>query len=207
MTAKATQPALRALLLELAKQDAALATKAENALREATERYRSSKPDIDPAGEPYRSGVSADRAAVRKVLKKATELQQAVGNLSIHARHVLGEAMEAPLGTLTGGLESLLQQIPDAMARLQEEKDKAGDYFLSVWAYEVALVLRDILGIEPSATREDEDGRHARGGAAYARLLRHAHALISRRSLDYKRLLDAGLKLLKNPSGDLVDEV
>ena len=204
MATKATTPAtLRQLLLQLAQHHVGLADKAEEALHDATGRYFSSKPDLDAAGARVRSGISEDRGAVRKVERMATGLKDAVVSLSIHARLAIGEASEAPLGTLTIGLEGLLRAIPTALQQLKDEKDKPGDYHLNVWAYEVAIVLRDVLHITPACTRYLGPGAHGRGGAAYAQLLQEAHQLISARSLDFGRLTDAGLTLLDDPTGDL----
>jgi len=200
----ATPASLYQLLVELAQQDTGLADRALAQLDEATGRYLSSKPDLDANGNKIRSGISRDRTAVRKLEEKATELQEAVNALSIHARLTLGSAMEAPIGTLTIGLEALSKAIPEAVRRLQAEKNKPGDHQLRVWAYEVAVVLRDVLRIAPSATRDDASTQHARGGAAYARLLQEARLLISSRSIDIGRLIDAGLTLLKDPTGDEV---
>ena len=197
-----TPSALRQLIFELAANDTGLADRTEAALLEATKKYFSSQPYIDAAGHRSRPGIAEDRAAVRKVRQKASELQDAIASMSVHARHAVAAAMNAPLGTLTIGLEALSNAAPQAVSQLQAEKDKAGDHHLNVWAYDVAVVLRDVLQIKPSATRDDGSTRRVRGGAAYARVLRETHMLISSRSLDTARLIDKGLKLLKNPRGD-----
>ena len=203
MASPGTTPAsLRKLLLDLAQQDAGLADRAEVELQAATDRYFASKPYADSTGARSRPGISEDRAAVRKVGRKAHDLRQAVEALSAHGRQALSTALEGPLGSATIGLEALLTAIPAALQSLRAEPDKPGDYHLNVWAYEIAIVLRDTLHIAPSATRDDATTQHTRGGAAYARLLQEARLLISSRGIDIGRLIDAGLELLKDPTGD-----
>lgn len=203
-TTTALPASLRTLLLELAQQDSGLADRAQAALQAATERYFYSKPYVESSGKRFLPGVSEDRASVRKVGQKAAQLQQAVEALTARGRQALSTALEAPLGSATIGLEALLKAMPAAAKCLQDEPDKLGDYHLKVWAYEVGVVLRDVLAIPPTATRDDPSAQHIKGGAAYARLLQEARLLISSRSVDIGRLIDAGLALLRDPTGDEV---
>lgn len=196
-----TPVALEALLLDFARRDTALAEKALQALLDATRRYEDARQYLNVDGGLVVQGIAQDRASLRALGRNVMNLQNAFSNLSVHARMALGSHLNAPLGTVTRPLDDLSRAIEAASGDLDMEMDKPGDYHLKAWACEVAVVLREVLGIEPSTTRENAKGTHPRGGASYARLLREAYPLISTRGIDLPRLQDAGLTLLRDPDG------
>ena len=102
------------------------------------------------------------------------------------------------------GIAQVYQSIEPALAALSDQPNKPNDHHLTVWAYEVALVLRDVLEVRPASTRVSNPlVTGTRGGAAYGRLLAASLPLVVVQHVDVDRLIAAGLKLLKDPAGDV----
>jgi hypothetical protein len=191
------------LVLVLAKGNAALADQALRALTDAADRYHAPAPAIDAEGHRTGKSVSASRNAVRRVGERLRGLQDALAAMPFDAMATVLMALGRPLGAVNGILRDLATAVDTARSELDHQPNKPPDYRLTVWAYEVALVLRDILGVRPTATRVSSPlVTGARGGAAYGRLLAAALPLVVAQHVDVDRLIGAGLKLLKNPTGD-----
>ena len=181
---------LRALVLELAAQDSALADRAMAGLAQAADNYRASLPLVNNAGRRSRPAIKASRSAVRRVGDKLRGLQDAMAALPVDALASLSTALDRPLGAVTVPMQTLADAIGPALATLSKQPNKPSDRHLKAWAYEVALVLRDILGIKPVTTRvSDPLVTGARGGAAYARLLQASLPLILSHTVDLDRLI------------------
>ena len=205
MITVAIMPApLRALVLELADQNTILTDRALAALTQAAGNYRASLTLVDTEGRRSRPASKASRRAVRRVRDKLGALQHAIATLPVVALASLSTALNNPLGAVTVPMQTLADAIEPALAALSDQPNKPNDHHLTVWAYEVALVLRDVLEVRPASTRVSNPlVTGTRGGAAYGRLLAASLPLVVVQHVDVDRLIAAGLKLLKDPAGDV----
>jgi len=125
-------------------------------------------------------------------------------NLQLWSGHrPLSQATNAPIGKMHSDIEHVRHSVDLALDQLTARRHKVADAARNVLAYQVAVVFRDILKIKPTSTSEKQLTPNlyaARGGAAYARVLRATLKAAGVADYDPGPLIAAGLRLLRDPS-------
>lgn len=194
------QDELKQLLLKLSKSNVASATDAFDALLKAAEHYKDSRPSIDESGTRSKLSTSKAREGLRSLQKKLLIAKVAALDLPANAISVFCDFYENPKGKLVAELERAMQAADQALQVLQNRPDKTTNYDRLVLAYQVAVVLRDTLKLNPSSTRDTAiNVTGKKNGAAYARTLRATLKMAGVSQVDIGPLINGGLQLLSDP--------
>ena len=100
-------------------------------------------------------------------------------------------------------IEQVRQAVEKTLIDLSTRPHKVADAARNVLAYRIAVVFRDILNVKPTSTSDKQltaNMSTARGGAAYARVLRATLKAAGVTMYDPGPLIAAGLRLLKDPN-------
>ena len=191
------------LLRSIAKVNPDTIPEAIKALQEAAYDYKKSNPLVDTKDRHSKPGIAEARTSVAALHKCLSATQTQLSNLPLNAFTKLTEAYDAPMGQLKADLEKVCKATEAALESLKAEPDKTPDADRNVLAYHVAVVFRDILNVKPASTSDKQLTQNmstARSGAAYARVLRATLKAAGVVNYDPGPLIEAGLRLLKDPS-------
>jgi hypothetical protein len=205
--AKETEPARRSfanvdsVLRQLTKSDA---------------RRKAARADLDAAIAAYSelAGHLVQERRVSDTRKALVELDDAVKatravlrSLPLTARTLFLRAsreINTPLArTLPPILDGAVVAVRHACGAARGLPDKSPDHTVAILAYDVARIMKDGLRIKPTMTRDDVLATGARGGAAYARLLRAVLAQAGYPAEHVESLsaiMRKGIQLLRSPS-------
>ncbi len=191
---------LQSLLAAIPGVNPAQIAPAIDALMEAAEGYQASKPIVDALGRRSKPKLAEARRSIAALHTSLATVQAKLAVLPLNAFTELTNAYDAPMGQLKADVAQVFQATDAALASLKAQPDKASDFARHVVACEVATVFRDILRIKPTATRDDDENvTGARGGAAYAIVLRATYAIAGLTQIKLGPLIDVGLALLADP--------
>ncbi len=191
---------LQSLLAAIPGVNPALIAPAIDSLMEAAEGYQASKPIVDAQGRRSKPGIAEARSSIAALHKSLAAVQAQLAVLPLNAFTELTNAYDAPMGQLKADVAQVFHATAAALKSLKAQPDKAPDIARHIVACEVAKVFRDILQVKPTATRDDaENVTGARGGAAYAIVLRATYAIAGLTQIKLGPLIDVGLALLADP--------
>lgn len=193
--------ALKKELVSIPKVDPNVVQAAADELMNAAADYMASQPIVDPQGRRSKPNLAEARASVATLHKHLTKAMEQLSDLPLDARTAIGQATNAPLGKMRSDIEQVQQAAEKALAELSARPNKVADAARYVLAYEVAVVFRDILNLMPTSTSDKqltENMSTARGGAAYARVLRATLEAAGVVNYNQGPLIAAGLALLKD---------
>jgi hypothetical protein len=194
---------LNTLLASLPKVNPAAVLTAVDALVNAADGYMTSQPIVDPKGRRSKPNLAEARASVAALHKHLAKALEQLSDLPLDARAAIGQATNAPLGKMRSDVEQVRQGVKKALVELSARPHKIADAARNVLAYQVAVVFRDILNMKPTSTSDKQltpNMSTARGGAAYARVLRSTLKAAGVVNYDPGPLITAGLRLLKDPN-------
>lgn len=195
--------ALKTVLASIPKVDPEVVQTATDELMNAADNYMTSQPLVDPKGRRSKPNLAEARASLAALYKHLAKALKQLSNLPLNARAAVGQATNAPLGKMRLDLERVRQGVENALADLAAHPNKVADAARNVLAYEVAVVFRDILKVKPPSTSDKQltaNMTTARGGAAYARVLRATLNAAGVTMYDPGTLIKAGLDLLNDPN-------
>ena len=195
--------ALRKVLASIPKVNPNLVQAAADELMNAADDYISSQPIVDPQGRRSKPNLAEARASIAALHKYLANAKEQLSALPLDARTAIGQATNAPLGKMRSDIEQVRQAVEKALVELSARPHKVADAARNVLAYQVAVVFRDILNVKPTSTSEKQltpNMATARGGAAYARVLRATLKAAGVATCDPGPLITAGLRLLKDPN-------
>lgn len=172
---------------------------AVDALNQAADDYRSSRPINDGHGHQIRQGVAEARRQLGALGKSLRRAETALEKMPIEALSSFRGAYGYPIGKLKTELARSAPAAEDALRALDDVPDKERDHHKAVLAIQVAVIFRDILQIKPAATLDTHDVTGKRGGAAYARVLRKTFEVAGVPLVDIGTLIKAGLLGLSDP--------
>ena len=198
--ADATQ-VLKNLLAGLAQIGPTVVDTAADALMDAADRYQASQPLVDSEGRRSKPKLAEGRTSMANVQKHLAKARDELSALPLDARTAIGQATDAPFGKLLTDIDQMRQAVEKALISLNARPDKVADEARRILAYEVAVVFRDILKMEPTSTSERQLTQYIstrRGDAAYDRVLRATLNAAGVANCDAGPLLTAGLRLLKD---------
>lgn len=199
----ASADALQTVLTSIAKVDPDVVPTAADALMNAADDYMASQPIVDSKGRRSKPNLAEARASVTALHKQLAKAHEQVSALPLDARMAIGRATNAPLGKMQSDIAQVRQAVENALADLSAHPHKVADAARNVLAYRVAVVFRDILKVKPTSTSDKQltaNMSTARGGAAYARVLRATLKAAGVLNYDPGPLITAGLALLKDPN-------
>lgn len=200
--------AIKSLLVSIPKVDPVVVSHAVDALMDAADQYKASRPLADTEGRRSTSSIAKARASVAALKKQLVKAQEQLSMLPIDAIAAIGEATGAPVGKMRSDIEQMSQAAQKALDVLTAHPHKAADAARNVLAYQVAVVFTEILKTKPSSTSEKQlKENKSRGGAAYARVLRATLKAASVVNFDPSPLITAGLRLLKDPTLPLTHDL
>ena len=194
--------ALRKELASIPKVNPNVVQTAADELMNAAADYMASQPIVDPQGRRSKPNLAEARASVAALHKHLAKAQEQLSTLPLDARTAIGQATNAPLGKMRSDIEQVQQSVEKALAELSARPNKVPDAARYVLAYEVAVVFRDILNVMPTSTSDKQltaNMSTARGGAAYARVLRATLKAAGVVNYDPGPLITAGLASLNDP--------
>ena len=195
--------ALKTVLTSIPKVDPDIVQTATDELMNAADDYMASQPLVDPEGRRSKPNLAEARARVAALHKHLAKASEQLSDLPLDARSAIGQATNAPLGKMRTDVEQVRQAVEKALAYLAAHPHKVADAARNVLAYRVAVVFRDILKVKPTSTSDRQltpNMSTARGGAAYARVLRATLKAAGVVNYDPGPLITAGLRLLKDPN-------
>ena len=195
--------ALRNLLAGLLKVAPSAIEPAVESLMEAADQYTASRPVVDPKGRHSKPNLAEARASIAALHKHLAKALEQLADLPLDARAAIGQATNAPLGKMRSDIEQVRQAAENALTELTARPNKVADAARNVLAYQVAVIFRDILNVMPTSTSDKQLTQNmttARGGAAYARVLRATLKAAGVTMYDAGPLITAGLRLLKDPN-------
>lgn len=198
----ASANALKTVLTSIPKVDPDVVQTATYELMNAADDYMASQPLVDPLGRRSKPNLAEARASVAALHKHLAKALEQLSVLPLDARAAIGRATNAPLGKTRSDLEQVRQTVENALADLAAYPHKVADAARNVLAYRVAVVFRDILKVKATSTSDRQltpNMSTARGGAAYARVLRATLKAAGVVNYDQGPLITAGLRLLKDP--------
>ena len=198
----ASTDALKTLLTGIPKVDPNVVQTAADELKNAADQYMASLPIVDPKGRRSKPNLAEARASVAALHKHLTKALEQLSDLPLDARAAIGQATNAPLGKMRSDIEQVRQGVEKALVELSARPHKIADAARNVLAYQVAVVFRDTLKVKPTSTSDKQltaNMSTARGGAAYARVLRATLKAAGVVNYDPGPLVTAGLALLKDP--------
>jgi hypothetical protein len=188
-------------------------TTAADALMNAADNYMASQPIVDPKGRRSKPNLAEARAGMAALHKHLTNAIKQLSDLPLDARAAIGQVTNAPLGKMRADIEQVRHAVETALAELNDRPHKVADAARCVLAYQVAVVFRDILNLAPTSTSEKQLTQNmstARGGGAYASVLRATLKASGVEDYDPGPLISAGLRLLKDtnlPSTNRISRV
>jgi hypothetical protein len=191
---------LRQLLLHLTNNDEEKAAAALQRLSVVANEYRQSFFVRESNGRGSRPSVAEARREMKRVSDRVAALRTALQSLPVDAMAAFSKAANEPIGAAQARLAELADVASKATLALKARPDKSADAHRLVLAYEVAVIVRDVLKLKPASTRESDQITGAGKGAAYSRVLRHTLALAGVYNVDVPQLIDHGLRLLKDES-------
>lgn len=214
------QQQVQALLVNIAGADNKGIPKASTELLEAIENYKNRFYIVsqDAHGHKLRTrpGIADTRKCLEGLKTKLHAAQNFASAMLPGAINLFCDEYGQPLGKLLKQLEEAIQAVEKALTAARHHPDQEKNNDLIILAYNVAIVMQDFLRITPTSTRDTaENVNFTKGGAVYARLLRGILDLAgfnvrskprkqSEQSelgdKDLGRLIDAALRLLKDPS-------
>jgi len=191
---------LKSMLTAIPKVNPRVVDTAVDALMRSADEYMAHFPLVDDRGRRSKPGISDARSAVAALQKSLEAAQEKLSDLPLNAFTELTNAYNAPMGRLKADVEQVRAATVEALKTLQSKPDKPPDHARNALAYRVATVLRDIMGIVPTATRDDAANvTRGRGGATYAVVLRATLAVAGVTQVKLGPLIDAGLASLADP--------
>jgi hypothetical protein len=166
----------------------------QQAIAELSEAVRGYQHELPPEVSRLRGELQSLQGALEVVQKELEDL-------SPQAIKAFCSALNAPKGD---AIKDALDAAQTASTHAAGMANKPANAARNILAYQVARVMRDILGVAPAATRDITDvSTGARSGAAYGRLLREV--LIASGDSppdDLYPLIVRGLRLLADPYGN-----
>lgn len=195
--------ALSDLLVGLPKVIPSTIEPAVEALMEAADQCTASQPLVDSKGRRSKPNLAEARASLAALHKHLAKALEQLADLPLDARAAIGQATNAPLGKMRSDIEQVRQAVENALTELTGRPNKVADAARNVLAYQVAVIFRDILDVKPTSTSDKQLTQNmttARGGAAYARVLRATLKVAGVTMYDAGPLITAGLRLLKDPN-------
>ncbi|APW46667.1 hypothetical protein [Rhodoferax antarcticus] len=199
----ASVDALKTVLTSIPKVDPDVVQTATAELMNAADDYMASQPLVDPKGRRSKPNLAEARASVAALQKHLAKALEQLSVLPLDARTAIGQATNAPLGKMRSDIEQVRQVVEKALVELSARPRKIADAARNVLAYQVAAVFRDTLKVKPTSTSDKQltaNMSTARGGAAYARVLRATLKAAGVVNYDPGPLIAAGLTLLKDPN-------
>lgn len=194
---------LKAVLTSISKVDPDVVQTATDKLMNAADDYMASQPLIDPMGRRSKPNLAKARASLAGLHNHLTKALEQLSDLPLDARAAIGQVTNAPVGKMRSEIDQVRQAVARALADLAAHPHKIADAARNVLAYRVAVVFRDILKVNPTTTNDKQltpNMSTARGGAAYARVLRATLKAAGVVNYDPGPLITAGLRLLKDPN-------
>ncbi len=199
----ASTDALKKVLTSIPQIDPGMVQTAADELMNAADDYMASQPIVDPQGRRSKPNLAEARASVASLHRHLAKTLEQLSALPLDARMAIGQATNAPLGKMRSDIGQVRQGVEKALIELSARPHKIADAARNVLAYQVAVVFRDILNLKPTSTSEKQltaNMSTARGGAAYARVLRATLQAAGVTTYDPGPLITAGLCLLKDPN-------
>jgi Holliday junction resolvasome RuvABC endonuclease subunit len=166
---------LAILLTHIPKVNLNVVQTATEALLEAADHYMASQLMVDSKGRRSKPNLADARAGVAALHKHLANAIQQLSDLPLDALTAIGQVTNAPLGKMRADIEQVRHAVETALAELNDRPHKVADAARCVLAYQVAVVFRDLLHVKPTSTSDKQltpNMSTARGGAAYARVLR-----------------------------------
>lgn len=199
----ASTDALKKVLISIPKVDPNAVQTAADELMTVADDYLASQPMVDPQGRRRKANLSEARSSVVALHKHLIRALEQLSDLPLDARTAIGQATNAPLGKMRSDIEQVRQAVEKALAELSARPHKVTDSARNILAYQVAVVFRDILKVKPTSTSDKQltqNMSRARGGGAYARVMRATLKAAGVFDYNASPLITAGLRLLKDPN-------
>ncbi len=194
--------ALRALLMREASGAKTAATAFEKIMAAVAD-YEAMCPPVRHA-DGVTPGEALSVAAIRRDLEKleraVSSVQKLIHGLSPGSRHLLARTTGLGFLELDRAMRPAVKLVRRAVRKAQELPDKHSDTRRDHLAADIARVMRNTLGIEPTKTRDDPEVARSRGGGAYARILRATLAVVGIKQFSVGTVMKAGLYLLDDPN-------
>lgn len=188
------------LLARIPKVESAVIPTAVEALIDAADEYKASKPMVDVNGRHSKPGLAVARASLLELHKTMCRAEAQYLDLPINAITEVAETRDTTLFGLKPDFANILLSIETARHLLLSEPDKSANVERNILAYRVAVVFRDILKKPPASTNAKQlKENKARGGAAYHRVLRATLKVAGVINCDSGPLITAGRRLLRDP--------
>jgi len=168
-------------------------------LCEAIDQFRLHYPYRDGM-ELARSSISEARAALAGLTVVFRDAADAVAKLPLSAKKAFARATGVPLGQTHQHLLALAQSASAQFLESTKVPDRDEDSARAVLAFDVARILSRTLKVKVSMTSDRNTSGHARGGAAYCRLLRATlQAAGTDPPSELRPVMREGVSLLKDP--------
>ena len=202
-TRRTRQAPLRAVLVSISKAKPEIIDTALSQLEAAIDDYRVySKPLREEGGRPKGFSVAQTRKELASLAKVLNEALAAYERLSPPAIALLSDQIAPSKRVRAAQLSDTATAAQHALLAAKNLPDKQPDIHRRVLAMQVAVVIRDTLHVEPVTTRHTHVQQYGtKGGAAYSRVLEQVLKLAVGTSTDLEKMITAGLKLLKDPTG------
>lgn len=148
--------------------------------------------------------VSQTRDELKGLLKSLEKSADNLDKLSPGTVAILCKALGGPRGRVTFALQQAIDAVKAAINIAAKLPHRRSNSHLTVLACEVAQVMRDILEIKASRTRDNSDLIDgSQGGAGYARLLRQViECTGDTPPYDLYPIISKGLALMADPYGN-----
>ncbi|WP_166207363.1 hypothetical protein [Cognatiluteimonas telluris] len=198
MKRKIASPALLLEVLEQISPSDEATSEALDRIQDAIETYLSHKPHLDENGTRHAGSISHTRKALADLEKSIGKALNAVKEMPLEAIPFFCRAYKFPRGRFSEQLRIAREAAAEAHKLARTMPNKTGDIPRQLLAYDVALVFVEVLGKQPTSTRErDGQTNHPRGGAAYARVLNETFVLAGIEKFDLGLDIDEGIRLLR----------
>lgn len=199
----ASAQAIATVISSLPKVDPLVIPSAVDRLMGAADSYMASLPLVDTKGRRSKPILAEARASIAALHKHLSKAEEQLSNLPLHAITAIAQVTDAPIGKLRSDIAQISHTVTQVKVELADRPNKVTDTARSILAYEVAVVFRDILKLKPTSTSDKQltpNMSTARGGAAFARVLRATLQAAGVVNYDPGPLITAGLGLLKDPN-------
>lgn len=152
--------------------------------------------------------VSQTRNELNDLNRALVKSAQILESLSPNSINLLCDAIGGPKGAMTEIINNLIQTVDNSIIQANRIPNRKPNIRLTILAYNVAVIMRDDLGIKPTRTRDDENIiTGVRGGAAYASILRAVIKCADEVPADdLFPLITKALDLMDDPHGELFIE-
>lgn len=194
---------LKTLLASIPKVAPASIPTAVDELMDAADQYKASQPLVDLDGRHSKPGLADARTSLLELHKTMCRAEAQYFSLPINSITAMAKAGDSTLYGLKPDFANIFLSIETARYLLLSEPDKSINIDRNILAYQVAVVFRDVLCIKPRSTSDKQltpNMSTARGGAAYARVLRATLQAAGVTMYHAGLLITAGLRLLKDPN-------